>query len=39
MKYGYGAGGGDWLGFITWLVIVIDLALLGIWLWQKVSKK
>jgi len=39
--------GGNWgmmsgigpVGAITWLVVVIDLALAGIWLWQQISKK
>jgi len=41
MGYGYGSqayGVGE-LGFLTWLVILIDLTLLGIWLWQKISHK
>ncbi|HEY9583075.1 MAG TPA: hypothetical protein VJK09_02050 [Candidatus Paceibacterota bacterium] len=47
MRYGYEYGG-DWglmgggfgfLGVVTWLVIIIDGILLGIWLWQKISKK
>ena len=47
MRYTYGYGsdwgmmGGDWslLCVITWLVFVADGILLGIWLWQKISKK
>lgn len=36
----YGTMGGAGLfGTITWLVIVVDLILVGIWLWQKISKK
>jgi len=33
--------GGDvsTFGFLTWLVLLIDLILVGIWLWQQVSKK
>jgi uncharacterized membrane protein len=42
MGYGYG---GDWgmmggfgtFGFITWLVVIIDLILLGIFLWKKIK--
>lgn len=42
--YGYG---GNWgmmagmglIGLITWTVVIIDLVLLGIWLWQHISKK
>ena len=41
---GYGTWGGmmggvGFLGGLVWLVVVIDLVLLGIWLWQQVSKK
>lgn len=38
---GYGSmmGGAGTLGFITWLVVVIDLVLVGIWLWQHITKK
>lgn len=48
MGYGYmykGAlMGGGWgpeygiLCFLTWVLIVIDLALLGVWLWQKIER-
>jgi hypothetical protein len=31
-------GGFGTLGFITWLVVIVDLVLLGIWLWKKVSQ-
>jgi len=40
---GYGFDGGmmgaemGWFGFITWLVIIVDLVLLGIWLWKKIK--
>ena len=39
--YGYGGmmGGAGVLGFITWLVVIADLVLLGIWLWKKISNK
>ncbi len=37
MMYGYGMGGG--LSLITWLVVMADLVLLGIWLWQGINKK
>lgn len=30
-------GGG--FGLLTWLVVLIDLVLVGIWLWQQISKK
>jgi len=44
MNYGYNYGGmmgGEWslLCVITWLVFIVDGILLGIWLWQKISKK
>lgn len=35
--YGMGMGGG--LGLLTWLVVMADLILVGIWLYQQVSKK
>ena len=41
MQY-YGAGmmgGAGALGLITWIVVTVDLVLLGIWLWKMVSKK
>lgn len=39
--------GGGWgmmngigsFGLITWLVVIVDLILAGIWLWQQISKK
>ena len=39
--YGYGdmMGGGGLVGVITHLVILVDLILVGMWLWQSVSKK
>jgi len=41
MGYGYGGmmSGAGLLGAITWLVVVVDLILAGIWLWQNISKK
>lgn len=42
MNYGEGwgmMGGAGWFGGITWFVITIDLILVGIWLWQQISKK
>jgi hypothetical protein len=41
MGYGYGpttAGWGGGLGVITWLVVMVDLVLAGIWLWKQISK-
>lgn len=32
-------GGASFFGLITWLVIVADLVLVGIWLWKKIQKK
>lgn len=26
-------------GVITWLVVIVDLVLAGVWLWQQVTKK
>jgi len=48
MGFGYGNmmnwgnGGMAWfgaLGIIFWLVILIDLILLGFWLWKQINKK
>ena len=41
MGYGDWSTMGGWggFGFITWLVVMFDLVLLGIWLWQKISQK
>lgn len=39
MGYGYGYGsmmGG--LGLIAWIVVIIDLVLLGIWLYKQINK-
>lgn len=37
---GYGMMGGmGFLGLVTWLVLIIDLVLVGIWLWKQVGKK
>jgi hypothetical protein len=46
MSYLWGGGAG-WgmmgdaglVGTIIWLVVVIDLVLVGVWLWQQVTKK
>lgn len=37
MMGGYGAFG--LLGSIFWIVILVDLILLGIWLWKQIQKK
>lgn len=44
MGYGYGGGLGvassaNLLGLLTWLIIFIDFVLVGIWLWQQITKK
>lgn len=41
-NYGYGAMMGTsfgTLGLILWLIALIDLVLLGIWLWKQINKK
>jgi len=42
--YGNGTSmmGGGWgwgLGTIAWIALTADLILLGVWLWQQVTKK
>jgi len=37
MNYGYMMGGG-FLGGLMWLVVLVDLVLLGLWLWKQVKK-
>lgn len=46
MMWGYGAGGAAGWGagfgvfwFITWLVVLVDLILLGVWLFKKIQDK
>ena len=42
MGYGDGwgmMGGAGAFGLLTWIVILVDLILVGIWLWQQISKK
>ncbi|MDP3958116.1 MAG: hypothetical protein Q8Q36_01465 [bacterium] len=41
MGYNYGwsmMGGAGTFGVITWLVVLVDLILVGIWLWQQIRK-
>lgn len=37
--YGYGGMMTSGLGLIFWLVLLVDLILLGIWLWKQIQKK
>ena len=42
MGWGYGGmmnGGFGVLGTILWIVILVDLTLLGFWLWKQINKK
>ena len=40
MMYGYGSMTGfGILGGLLWLVVLVDLILLGIWLWRQISKQ
>ncbi len=41
MNYGYGGmmSGVGSFGFLIGLIILVDLVLVGIWLWQQISKK
>ncbi len=43
MGYGYNwgmmGGGADIFGLLIWLVVLIDLILVGVWLWKQISKK
>jgi len=36
--YGMMGGVGFW-GTIFWVVILVDLILVGVWLWKQISKK
>ncbi len=38
MGYGYGGGAMSIFGPITWLVILVDLILLGAWLYKQINK-
>lgn len=39
--YGYGSmmGGFAPFGLLTWFVVLVDLVLLGVFLWQHITKK
>lgn len=39
MGYGNMMGGFYGLGFVIWLIVLIDLILLGVWLWKQIQKK
>lgn len=32
-------GGTSFLGFLLWTILLIDLVLLGVWLWKQIQKK
>jgi len=32
-------GGYGFVGAVLWLIVLIDLILLGVWLWKQISKK
>ncbi len=37
-NFGQMMGGAGWFAGLTWLVVLIDLVLLGIWLWKQIQK-
>jgi cytoskeletal protein RodZ len=39
--YGYSSmmGGMGFFGLLTWLVVLVDLVLVGVWLWKEIAKK
>jgi uncharacterized membrane protein len=42
MDYGYGgmmSGGMGIFGPLVGIIVLVDLVLVGIWLWQQISKK
>lgn len=39
MMNGYSMMGDGGIGWLLYLVVFIDLVLLGIWLWKQISKK
>ena len=42
MMYGYGNGMMGEAGIfmlLTWIIVLVDLVLVGIWLWQHITKK
>lgn len=42
MQWGYGAGGNaqnfGLIGSLFWIVMLVDLVLLGFWLWKQIQK-
>lgn len=41
-NYGSMMGNWGWFGFwaqILWIVVLVDLILLGVWLWKKIQEK
>lgn len=38
-RYNGMMGGAGIFGALTWLVLFVDLVLVGIWLWQHISKR
>jgi len=38
MMYGYSIMGGG-LELLAWLVVFVDLVLLGVWLWRQINKE
>ena len=39
MSYGYGGMMGGGLGSLVALVLLVDLVLLGVWLWKQIQNK
>jgi len=41
MMWGYGnmMGGFGFLASVFWIVILVDMILLGVWLWKQIQKK
>lgn len=38
MGYGYGGMMGGGLGVVLWAIVLIDLVLVGIWLYKQINK-
>ncbi len=38
MNWGQGVAWFGFLGFIFWAIILIDLTLLGVWLWKQIER-